>query len=308
MRSKLQAANYKPQTALCSGSAQAIFNAAAQGIYRLYELKEPNREGASLGIMEKLRRGSRTWSKTIVVVEPPRLRHLGMTVASLRSEEISDRHTIQKDAFKIRLALDDNRSREARFLVEKRYNDAGYQIASHTTQNICPERITLATYKEDTVVATITVGFDTGHGLLVDELYSAEIDALRQQGLRVCEFTKLAIDHKGVSKRMIAGLFQVAYLYAIKIWGYSDIVIEVNPSHAPFYQRMLGFQALGEERICRRVDAPALLLRLDAIHDGALKIEKFAGHPELSHQERSLYPYFMSRQQEREILTRIAQG
>lgn len=262
-----------------------------------------------MGIMERLRRSSRTWARTIAVVEPPpRLRNVGMAETSPQSEEISDGHAIKKDTFKIRLAHDDDRSRDARFLVEKRYSDVGYQVSGHSAQNVCPERITLATYKEDTVIGTITVGFDTGHGLLVDELYGKEVNQLRQQGLRVCEFTKLAIDHKGASKRMIAGLFQVANLYAIKIWGYTDIVIEVNPSHVPFYQRMLGFQPLGEERVCPRVGAPALLLRLDAANYGAQMIEKFAGHPELSRQERSLYPYFMPPQEERVILARIARG
>jgi hypothetical protein len=215
---------------------------------------------------------------------------------------------VQKDTFKIRLAHDDSRTREARFLVEKRYRDKGYQISGPSGPQVCPERITLATYKGDDVIGTITIGFDTGAGLLVDELYKSEIDGLRQQGLRVCEFTKLAIDNKGASKRVIASLFQIASLYAVKIWGYTDIVIEVNPSHVSFYQRMLGFQPLGEERTCPRVGAPALLLRLDAANFGAMMVEKFAGHPELSRQERSLYPYFMSPQEERVILARIARG
>lgn len=258
--------------------------------------------------MERLRRGSRTWARTIAVVEPPqRLQNVGIANTNPNAESASD-GAVKKDTFKIRLAHDDSRTREARFLVEKRYRDVGYQVSSQAGQQICPERITLATYKGDEVIGTITVGFDTGAGLLVDELYKQEVDSLRQQGLRVCEFTKLAIDHKGASKRMIAGLFQVASLYAVKIWGYTDIVIEVNPSHVAFYQRMLGFQPLGIERICPRVGAPAILLRLDAANYGSLMVEKFAGHPELSRQERSLYPYFMSPHEERVILARIARG
>jgi hypothetical protein len=261
-----------------------------------------------MGIMDRLKRGSRTWARTIAVVEPPpRLQNFGTTQGGINPNDAAHGE-VKKDTFKIRLAHDDNRTREARFLVEKRYRDVGYQVGAQSTQQVCPERITLATYKEDTVIGTITVGFDTGEGLLVDELYGEEVNALRRQGLRVCEFTKLAIDHKGASKRMIAGLFQVAYLYAIRIWGYTDIVIEVNPSHVPFYQRMLGFQPLGAERMCPRVNAPALLLRLDAANYGLKMVETYAGHPELSRQERSLYPYFMSPDEERAILARIARG
>jgi hypothetical protein len=258
--------------------------------------------------MERLRRGSRTWARTIAVVEPPpRLRNFGVMAENQQSDEASG-GAVKQDTFKIRLAHDDSRTREARFLVEKRYRDKGYLVSAQPGQLVCPERITLATYKGDVVIGTITVGFDTGHGLLVDELYGEEVNKLRQQGLRVCEFTKLAIDHKGASKRMIAGLFQVASLYAVKIWGYTDIVIEVNPSHVPFYQRMLGFQPLGDERVCPRVGAPALLLRLDAANYGTQMVNKFAGHPELSRLERSLYPYFMSPQEENAILARIARG
>jgi hypothetical protein len=259
-------------------------------------------------IMEILRRSSQTWAKTIANVEPPqRLKNVGVAnngpdTASAGADEV------KQDTFKIRLAHDANRTREARFLVEKRYRDKGYQVSGLSGEQVCPERITLATYKGDEVIGTITVGFDTGHGLLVDELYGEEVDKLRQQGLHVCEFTKLAIDHKIASKRVIASLFQVASLYAVKIWGYTDIVIEVNPSHVPFYQRMLGFQPLGEERVCPRVGAPALLLRLDAANYGTQMVEKFAGHPELSRQERSLYPYFMSPNEELAILARIARG
>jgi hypothetical protein len=258
--------------------------------------------------MERLRRGSRTWARTIAVVEAPqRLQNVGIANTNPITEDASA-GAIKKDSFKIRLAHDTDRTREARILVEKRYHDVGYQMSTPSGQQACPERITLATYKGEEVIGTITVGFDTGAGLLVDELYKPEVDTLRQQGLRVCEFTKLAIDHKGASKRMIAGLFQIAYLYAVKIWGYTDIVIEVNPSHVPFYQRMLGFQPLGEERICPRVGAPALLLRLDAAGYGTSMIEKFGGHPELSRQERSLYPYFMSPQEELAILARMERG
>ena len=45
----------------------------------------------------------------------------------------------------------------------------------------------------------------------------------------------------------------------------SDAVIEVNPRHARYYQRTLGFRQIGELRQCQRVEAPAVLLhrRLD---------------------------------------------
>ncbi len=256
-----------------------------------------------MGIMEKLRFGSKKWAKTIAVVEPPRLKSMGVAPQSqAASSEAAE--SVRRDTFKIRLAHDASRTREARFLVEKRYSDKGYEVSKDPGQPVCPERITLATYKDEEVIGTLTIGFDTGVGLLADELYKAEIDKLRRDGRRVCEFTKLAVDTKRASKRMMAGLFHIAYLYAGRIWGYTDIIIEVNPSHVSFYEHMLGFQILGPERMCPRVGAPAVLLRGEASF-GQHMIRQFGGHPELARQERTLFPYFMSSEEERAIIHRM---
>lgn len=261
-----------------------------------------------MGIFEKLRLGSRQWAKTIAEVESSRLKNAGLTTP--QSSFVSDAAaaTVRRDAFKIRLAHDEARTRDARFLVEKRYGEKGYAIARGNGHPVCPERITLATYKDEDVVGTLTVGFDTGAGLFADELYKAEVDVFRQHpGSLVCEFTKLAIDTKRASKRMMAGLFHIAFLYAHRLWGYTDILIEVNPSHVSFYQRMLGFEVCGEERMCVRVGAPAVLLRLDA---GLARrmIGEFGGQANLSRQEKTLYPYFLPPEEEEEIIKRLMQS
>ena len=258
-----------------------------------------------MGIMERLLYGSRKWAKTIAVVEqPPRLSNAGVMPGG---DGVVPGGAVSQDTFKIRLAHDDARTREARFLVEKRYRDAGYSLsggASH--KEVCPERITLATYKGEEVVGTLTIGFDTGHELLADELYRPEIEALRARGRKVCEFTKLAFDAKKASKRVLGSLFHVAYLYSVRIWGYTDVIIEVNPSHANFYKRMLGFTELGGERFCPRVGAPAVLLHLDTAHSRRMA-ETYGGQAgAAAHTERSLYPYFMAPEQERVLLARMA--
>ena len=45
----------------------------------------------------------------------------------------------------------------------------------------------------------------------------------------------------------------------------TDILVEVNPRHATFYRKVFGFVVAGAETICPRVNAPAVLLRLDLI-------------------------------------------
>jgi hypothetical protein len=260
-----------------------------------------------VGIMERLRFGSRAWAKTIAIVEPSRLKNVGLTPQAPRlvGESLED---VCRDTFKIRLAHDASRTAEARFLVDKQYGKKGYRtMRGSVAKDICPESVTLATYRGDEMMGTLTVGFDVGNGLLVDELYKAEVDLLRQEGRRVCEFTKLAIDNKRTSKRVLAGLFHVAFFYAERIWGYSDIVIEVNPTHVSFYQRLLGFEVIGAERMCPRVHAPAVLLRVDT---GWVRnmVRQYGGHPELAKEERSLYPYFLPQVEEDKIVDRLMRG
>lgn len=260
-----------------------------------------------MGILEKLRIGSRKWAKTIVVVKPkPRMKDMGM-IAEGEAPPAELEGAVKQDTFKIRLAHDTERTREAHFLVEKRYRDMGYQVPSANGLEACPERITLATYREEQVVGTLTIGFDTGAGLLADTLYKAEIDTLRRQGRKVCEFTQLAIDSKKTSKRLLAGLFHIAYIYVGRIWGYTDIVIEVNPAHVSFYRRMLNFEILGDEKMCARVHAPAVLLRAE-ISMGQRMIEAVGGRPELAREERSLYPYFLGPEEEQNIIQRLMQA
>ncbi|MBK7424074.1 MAG: long-chain N-acyl amino acid synthase, partial [Propionivibrio sp.] len=49
----------------------------------------------------------------------------------------------------------------------------------------------------------------------------------------------------------------------------SDAVIEVNPRHSRYYQRLLGFRQIGRRRQCRRLDAPVVLMHqeLDDMSD-----------------------------------------
>jgi hypothetical protein len=262
-----------------------------------------------LGFFDRLRSGSQQWAKTIAVVASPvRLHNVGLVPPKPEPAHAHDEANVKQDTFKIRLAHDSSRTAAARILVEKRYGEKGYAVVGDWgTRPACPENVTLATYKNEEMMGTLTLSFDTGNGLLVDELYKAEVDALRQAGRRVCEFTKLAIDNKRTSKRMLAGLFHISFLYAERIWGYTDIVIEVNPSHVAFYQRMLGFDVIGSERPCLRVNAPAVLLRGDT-QWGREMVRKFGGHPELAKEERSLFPYFLSQAEEDRILERLVQG
>jgi hypothetical protein len=209
---------------------------------------------------------------------------------------------VAQSIFKVRLADNDGRRNTASMLVKKMYSWRGYKVSLQAKQQ--PNRISLVASHGTNAIATISIGFDSTEGLLVDELYRDEVDKYRDSGLKVCEFTKLAVDGAVRSKRVLATLFHIAYIYSHRMNGFTDLLIEVNPRHVRFYEQMLGFEQTGPERLNPRVNAPAILLRLRFSHT-VEQIGRFGGRPELARVEKSLYPYFFSETEERGIIGRL---
>ncbi len=204
--------------------------------------------------------------------------------------------------FKIRLANDEGTRSTASYLIEKMYSWRGYASSG---PKAAPNRVTLVASDIARALATITIGFDCEEGLVVDDLYKQEVDSIRGQGAIICEFTKLAVDRDQQSKELLAMMFHIAYMYARRMQLCTDLLIEVNPRHVRFYQRMLGFRQLGPERSCPRVGgAPALLLWLRLKH-AQEQIDLNGGRKENYAQARSLYPFFFAPQEEDGIVGRL---
>ena len=145
-------------------------------------------------------------------------------------------------------------------LVRRMYAWRGYNIQSSTDWPNDPHRLTLAVWQDSDVAATLTIGLDSPKGLLADGLYADELDRLRRQGKAICEVTRLAAHPDYRSREMLGALFQTALQCGKECFAASDAVIEVNPRHARFYQQRFGFQQIGGQRQCHRVNAPAVLL------------------------------------------------
>jgi hypothetical protein len=203
--------------------------------------------------------------------------------------------------FKIRVAKRSGTRQDARTLVQRKYSGRGYVIPSGAQQ---PRILTFIAYDEGQVVGTVGLGSDLGQGLSADELYRPEIDRLRAEGYRVCEFTRLAVDRSSASKSVLAGLFHTAYLYASSIRGYTHAVIEVNPRHVAFYGKELQFEVIGQERMNKRVNAPAVLLCVPFknIADG---LRKYAGKTARPGTKRTLFHYGFPPDQEVGVLKRL---
>lgn len=224
-----------------------------------------------------------------------RLRPIGYELDDACGIELEHR------TLKIRLARGARPHAAARLLIRRMYAGRGYRVpeGEHPAN-----RVSLSVSDAERVVGTLTLGLDSEQGLAADALYRAELDSLRAQSRRLCEITQLAVDPAAPSRRVLFALFHIAYIHARRLEGATDAVIEVNPMHVRFYERALGFVRFGPERLCPRVQAPAVLLRLDFDYVQS-QLLRFAGQPELAHHEKSLYPYAFSPIEEAGITQRL---
>lgn len=220
---------------------------------------------------------------------------------SIRFSEDGD-IILNQDSYGIRLLDTPDGRNSASMLINKMYAWRGYG-ASHTFTND-PNRITLTASDRGDVVGTVTIGIDSASGLAGDMIFKEELDRLRANGARLCEFTKLAFDTSVRSKTALANVFHLAVLYARDLHDCTDIVIEINPRHRRFYEHMLGFKREGDLKINPRVNAPAYLLRVSLSYVTE-QIQKYGGTWTTEPSERSFYPFFFSPREEEGIRARL---
>ncbi len=192
--------------------------------------------------------------------------------------------------FAIHLAADPVRRARADALVDRLYASRGYRREPPAPADE-HSRLTLLASQAGQAVGTLTLNVDAEHGLLADALYRNEIDGFRRNGGRLCELTGFAVDRETRSRTLLATLFHLLYLAGRQIYQISDVLIEVNPRHRPFYESQLGFRIAGEARECPRVGAPAVLLH--ATTDGIGKrIDR--SHRAAGQLRHPLAPHFLS--------------
>jgi hypothetical protein len=115
-----------------------------------------------------------------------------------------------------------------------------------------------------TPVGTLTIVSDSPMGLPAEDLYGAEVGALRASGRKVAEGISLGVAEESLAGAMIVGrMLNLGYLIAREIRGTTDFLVTANPMHVRFYEAM-HFVVAGPERSYGKVGgAPAVLLRLD---------------------------------------------
>lgn len=249
------------------------------------------------------RRKADVGDKTIVTFSPYAFKDV-VPAQDAEQRMAEPQMIVQQQNYKIRLAHSRGSFNSASVLVQRMYLQKGYDIPGIQKM---PDRITLTASQNDIVSGTITLGIDAGNGLLADENYKQEVDRLRAEGRHVCELTKFAVDQTLGSKRVLAALFNVAYIYGRILQKQTDVIIEVTPKHAKFYKRLLGFEQMGPERLNSRVNTVGVLLRLEIDYVDR-QIELWGGKADQAQGERSLYPYFFSKEDEEGITQRLLDG
>jgi hypothetical protein len=204
--------------------------------------------------------------------------------------------------FRIRLADTEAGRNSASMLLNRMYTWRGYS-GKHELRD-SPNRITLTAFMKDELIGTVTLSLDSQSGLLADEVFSQEVAGYRTMDRKLCEITKLAFDPRKNSMFALASLFHICFIYLRRIHQCTDVFIEVNPRHRLYYERMLGFQQVGDVKISPRVNAPAYLLwaSLGYVEE---QIRLFGGKSDNPDISRSLYPYFFSPREEDGIAQRL---
>jgi len=213
----------------------------------------------------------------------------------------TDTILIEKSDFSIRIADTQGRKNQVSALINQMYSWRGYQLDA-SEPRCCPNQTTLQACREADTLGTLSLNVDSKGGLLADELYHKEVDTLRKRGGTVCELTGLAVSTRLGSNELLAALFHLLHILGRCLHRATDAVIEVNPRHSLYYQRILGFRQIGERKICERVNAPAVLLHVetDFVEE---QISRYAGRRKQA--EHSLYPYFFSRLETENLCHRI---
>lgn len=209
--------------------------------------------------------------------------------------------TSGSDALKIRLARNSRLSYEARVLVERRFAWRGYEVRGISED---PNLRTFIAYRDGQIAGTLSVRIDSAKGLSADRHYKPEIDELRAGGARLSEFTRLAIDDRAYSAKVMGTLIHTAFIYLHDVCKCDYAVFEVNPRHSLYYERGLFCERKGPQRINERVKAPSVLLCMTLKRTGAEAARYFAS-AQRPRSSRSAFAHWFSPGEAADVRTRL---
>jgi N-acyl amino acid synthase FeeM len=115
------------------------------------------------------------------------------------------------------------------------------------------------------VISTVSLVRDGELGLPMEAVFPDEVAARRAAGIGLAEVSCLADRRQGTAR--FFGLFcELSRLMAqlARKTSVDELVVVVNPRHAPLYRRYMAFEQIGEERVYDAVQGfPAVPLSLN---------------------------------------------
>jgi hypothetical protein len=158
-------------------------------------------------------------------------------------------------------------------------------------------------------ISTATQLFDARAGFPFEDVFAPEVASLRARGARLSSIVRLVrTGGRGVGPAGLWRLINLFLIHAVRVRACTDLLIEVNPRHAGFYRRHLGFRTLAGSRPCPRAGGmPVRLLHLD-LH---LYVQEIGGMTPVASpwgysSERSLYRRFLDADAERPVADALA--
>ncbi len=217
-------------------------------------------------------------------------------------------------SFRIFRALSETQRQRARGLTHQAYRDKGYLKPGESHDLLYPQDacgdsfVFLVESRAEETVATASVFFDASLGLPCDDPFKIQSNGLRRQGRRLAEIVRLAVRPNAPEPRLLlCRLFNLLYLGAQRVKGYTDLVIEVHPRHALYYCKSFGFQRVAGPLPCPRVGgSPGVLLRLDLDWTQTqIDRQRLVGPPANREPRRCLYPWALGADDESGVCERM---
>ena len=198
---------------------------------------------------------------------PTRSRVLDESISwldSLLNEDMAATEVRARATERVRatVALRREQVQAAEDLVRRRYAWRGYGLAWESRAMAAP-LVTLLAQSGKSILGTLTVRPSGTTALFAEHSYGAEIADLRRGGRRVGELIRLAIEEGSDWRAALDSLVRSAYVVTRFMHALTDVVIEVNPRHVRFYERVFGFAAAAAQSFCLRVGAPSVLMLLE---------------------------------------------
>ena len=219
----------------------------------------------------------------------------------------------ENDRFCMALAVSAEQRERCWRIVYDEYVTQGYAKPDrlgmrYTLHDALPDTGTFLVSEQGRDAGTVSVYPDSPLGLPADDSFREEIDILRDGGRQPVEVGRLTIRREHTNERcVLTAMFDILSLYSRCILQATDLVITVNPSHAKFYERMLLFERIGEEKemgcVC---GAPAVPMRLDlALQKDVIRWAKGEGPEPARKLGKTFYKHFSTRAEELQKVARL---